>query len=251
VAKQKRLLPTPPKKRRRWRWLWVLLLTPVLLSALIVLVLRFVDPPMTAMMAQRILEARQAGNQNYQIEYQWCELDSFGPYLPLAVLASEDQRFLDHHGFDTIEIKKALDKAQDGERMRGASTISQQVAKNLFLWSGRSWLRKGLEVWFTAWLELGWSKHRLLETYLNIAETGEGIFGFCVACEKRFGKPCSTLAPYQLALMVATLPDPRRRRADQATPYLHKRASWIIRQMAQMGGPAALQPLYTPRPKGK
>ena len=234
----------PASKPGRWRrWLWILLLTPFLLSVLLVLVLRFAAPPITGVMAQRILEARSVGNADFRIDYRWCPLESFGPYLPVAAIASEDQRFLDHHGFDTVEIRKALDAAEDGERMRGGSTISQQVAKNLFLWTGRSWVRKGLEVYFTALLELVWPKRRLLETYLNIAETGDGMFGFCVACERRFGRPCSSLAPYQLALMVATLPDPRRRRADQPTPYLHQRASWIVRQMDQLGGPYLLQQL--------
>lgn len=237
--------PVTPKRRRWKRLLWVALLTPIALSLLLVLVFRFVAPPLTGVMAERIFEARSTGNHAYRIDYQWCPLESFGPYLPLAVIASEDQRFLDHHGFDTVEINKALAAAEEGERMRGASTISQQVAKNLFLWSGRSWLRKGLEVYFTGLLELVWSKRRLLETYLNIAETGDGMFGFCVACERRFGKPCSALPPYQLALMVATLPDPRRRRADQPTPYLHQRASWIVRQMDQLGGPALLQQLQS------
>jgi monofunctional biosynthetic peptidoglycan transglycosylase len=235
---------TQPKRKRRWRrWMLILFLLPVILSLLLVLILRFVAPPLSGVMAQRIIEARQAGLDGFRIDYQWCPLESLGPYLPLAAIASEDQRFLEHHGFDTVEIRKALDAAEEGERMRGASTISQQVAKNLFLWSGRSWVRKGLEVYFTALLELAWPKRRLLETYLNIAETGDGMFGFCAACERRFGKPCSTLAPYHLALLVATLPDPRRRRADQPTPYLHQRASWIVRQMEQLGGPALLQRL--------
>ena len=242
MAKSRSTPIAPPKPKRRWRrWLLFLFLLPILLSLLAVLIFRFVAPPLSGVMAQRIIEARQAGEDGFRVDYQWCPFESYGPYLPLAVIASEDQRFLDHHGFDTVEIQKALDDAEDGGRLRGASTVSQQVAKNLFLWSGRSWVRKGLEVYFTAMLELAWPKRRLLETYLNIAETGDGMFGFCAACERRFGKPCSTLAPYQLALMVATLPDPRRRRADQPTPYLHQRASWIVRQMDQLGGPAWLQ----------
>lgn len=242
MAKSRSTPIAPPKRKRRWRrWLLFLFLLPILLSLLAVLIFRFVAPPLSGVMAQRIIEARQAGEDGFRVDYQWCAFESYGPYLPLAVIASEDQRFLDHHGFDTVEIQKALDDAEDGGRLRGASTVSQQVAKNLFLWSGRSWVRKGLEVYFTAMLELAWPKRRLLETYLNIAETGDGMFGFCAACERRFGKPCSTLAPYQLALMVATLPDPRRRRADQPTPYLHQRASWIVRQMDQLGGPAWLQ----------
>jgi monofunctional biosynthetic peptidoglycan transglycosylase len=242
MAKSRSTPPPRPARKRRWRrWLLILVLLPLILSLLLVLIYRFVAPPLSGVMAQRIIEARRAGLDEFRIDYRWCPLEAHGPYLPLAVIASEDQRFFEHHGFDTVEIQKALDDAEDGGRLRGASTISQQVAKNLFLWSGRSWARKGLEVYFTALLELAWPKRRLLETYLNIAETGDGMFGFCAACERRFGKPCSTLAPYQLALMVATLPDPRRRRADQPTPYLHQRASWIVRQMDQLGGPALLQ----------
>lgn len=228
--------------RRRWRrWVLWLLLAPVVLSVLLVLVLRWANPPISGVMLQRLIEARSAGNRSYHLDHLWCPLERYGPYLPVAVIASEDQRFVEHHGFDTVEIQKALDAAEEGARMRGASTISQQVAKNLFLWTGRSWLRKGLEVWFTGLIEALWPKRRILEMYLNLAETGEGLFGFCGACMQRFGRECATLSPYQLALMVATLPDPRRRRADQPTPYLHSRASWIIQQMQQLGGPQVLQ----------
>lgn len=231
-----------PKPRRRWlRWLWILLLTPILLSLLLVLLFRFVNPPISGVMIERILSARSAGDQSFQIQHRWCALSSFGPYLPVAVIASEDQRFPDHFGFDTLEMQRAIADAEEGERMRGASTISQQVAKNLFLWSGRSWLRKGLEAWFTGLIELSWPKRRILETYLNVAETGEGLFGFCDACVVRFGKSCSKIAPYHLALLVATLPNPRKWRADKATPYLHRRATWIVRQMQQLGGPQVLQ----------
>lgn len=228
--------------RRRWRrWLLWLTTTPVVLSIVLVLAFRWVTPPVSGVMLQRLIEARSTGNSDYRIDRLWCPLESYGPYLPVAVIASEDQRFVEHYGFDTVEIQKALDSAEEGGPMRGASTISQQVAKNLFLWTGRSWLRKGLEVWFTGLIEAFWPKRRILEMYLNIAETGDGMFGFCGACVQRFGRECATLSPYQLALMVATLPDPRRRRADQPTPYLHGRASWIVQQMEQLGGPQMMQ----------
>lgn len=239
--------PIVQRKKRRWRrWLLWGLATPVVVSVLAVLLFRFVAPPVSGVMLERLIESRAGNDPAFRIDYQWCPLKAFGPYLPVAVIASEDQRFVDHHGFDTVEIKKALDAAEDGERMRGASTISQQVAKNLFLWSGRSWLRKGLEVYFTGLIEALWPKRRILEVYLNIAETGPGLFGFCGACMHRFGRECAALSPYQLALMVATLPDPRRRRADKPTPYLHQRASWIVRQMDQLGGPQLMQTIESP-----
>jgi monofunctional biosynthetic peptidoglycan transglycosylase len=225
------------------RWLAGLLLAPILLAALVVALLRWVNPPGSALMLARVLEARAAGRTDFTITWQWCDWKQLAPYAPLVVIASEDQRFPKHRGFDTVEIMKALEEAEDGGRMRGASTISQQVAKNLFLWNGRSWVRKGLEAGFTVLIELLWPKRRILEVYLNIAETGDGLFGFCAACAARFGKPCATIAPYQLALIAATLPNPRRLRADAPTPYLHQRASWIIQQVEQLGGPALLQRL--------
>ncbi len=231
------------KFKRLRRWLLILFLAPILFSILAVLLFRFVDPPISGVMVERILTARAAGDKDFRIDHRWCEFKRFGPYLPVAVIASEDQRFIEHFGFDTVEMQRALADAEDGERLRGASTISQQVAKNLFLWSGRSWVRKGLEAWFTLLLEVGWPKKRILEVYLNIAETGEGMFGFCSACPQRFGKSCAEIAPYNLGLLVATLPNPRKWRADKATPYLHRRATWIVRQMQQLGGPQVLQRL--------
>lgn len=230
-----------PRKRRLRRWLLWLALAPMIFSFLWVLLYRWVDPPLSGVMAERIIEARRAGNSVFRIDQQWCALDSVGPYLPVAIVAAEDQRFLEHSGFDTVEIEKALAAREDGARLRGASTLSQQVAKNVFLWSGRSYLRKGLEAWFTVLIELLWNKERILEVYLNVAETGDGLFGFCRACEVRFGKDCERLSPYQLALLVATLPNPRQRRADKPTAYLHQRASWIVKQSEQLGGPAWLQ----------
>lgn len=228
----------------RWRrWLAVLLLAPLLLAVLVVAIFRWVDPPGSALMVSRTLEARAEGRDGFAISRQWCDWQQLAPYAPLVVIASEDQRFPSHRGFDTVEIMKALEEADDGGRVRGASTISQQVAKNLFLWNGRSWVRKGLEAGFTVLIEVLWPKQRILEVYLNIAETGDGLFGFCAACVARFGKPCATIAPYQLALIAATLPNPRRMRADAPTPYLHQRASWIVKQVEQLGGPGLLQGL--------
>lgn len=243
-APTRKLAPSRKSASPRWRRrLTVLLLAPLVLAVLVVALFRWIDPPGSALMVWRSLEARAEGRAGFTITRQWCDWKQLAPYAPLVVIASEDQRFPKHRGFDTVEIMKALEEADDGGRMRGASTISQQVAKNLFLWNGRSWVRKGLEAGFTVLIELLWPKQRILEVYLNIAETGDGLFGFCAACEARFGKPCATIAPYQLALIAATLPNPRRLRADAPTPYLHQRASWIVKQVEQLGGPALLQEL--------
>lgn len=229
--------PTKPRRSRWRRWLmWILLLPPVL-SVLWVLSYRYIDPPGSMVMLDRWWTRGAA----QPLDHRWCAFQEFGPYLPVAVIAAEDQRFLQHGGFDFVEIDKALQDAERGGRLRGASTLSQQVAKNLFLWDGRSWLRKGLEAWFTLWIEWLWPKQRILEIYLNIAETGEGMFGFCSACQARFGRDCRELSPYNLALLAATLPSPLKMRADQPTPYLHRRASWIVTQAQQLGGPGLLQ----------
>ncbi|MEO7200282.1 MAG: monofunctional biosynthetic peptidoglycan transglycosylase, partial [Dokdonella sp.] len=160
--------------------------------------------------------------------------------LAIAVVASEDQRFPQHRGFDVDAIRDALAAADDGERLRGASTISQQVAKNLFLWGGRSYVRKGLEVWFTALIETLWTKQRILEVYLNIAEFGDGIYGAQAASQQHFGRPATELSSHQAALLAAVLPSPKRLHAKRPSAYVQKRAAWIERQMRQLGGSAYL-----------
>jgi len=161
-------------RRRRWkRLLWL----PVLLAAfscLQVLVLRFIDPPVSMVMLWRYGEALGEADWSYRLHYQWRDLDQMAPSLPISLVAAEDQRFPDHNGFDLQAIEKARDHNAKGGRLRGASTISQQVAKNLFLWQGRSWIRKGLEVWYTVLIEALWPKERILEMYANIAEFGDG-----------------------------------------------------------------------------
>jgi len=230
-------LPQPTRKRRWRRWLLIALLLPVVLSLLLVLIFRFAAPPLSGVMAQRIIEARQAGVDEFRVDYRWCPFESFGPYLPLAVIASEDQRFLEHHGFDTVEIQKALDDAEDGGRLRGASTISQQVAKNLFLWSGRSYLRKGLEAWYTVLIEFIWPKQRILEVYANIAEFGDGVYGAEAAAQAFFDKPASRLSARESARLAAVLPSPKRYSAKNPGPYVQRRARWIERQVGHLGGP--------------
>ena len=170
-------------------------------------------------------------------------MESISPNAALAVIAAEDQRFPNHHGFDFAAIQDALDDQDEGKPLRGASTISQQVAKNLFLWSGRSLIRKGLEVWFTLLLELLWPKERILEVYLNIAEFGDSTFGVEAASQRFFNKSASRLIAIEAARLAAVLPNPLRYRADKPSAYVLKRQRWIERQMRQLGGVTYLDKL--------
>jgi monofunctional biosynthetic peptidoglycan transglycosylase len=230
-----------PKPRRRWwwRWLWRLAAAWVAVSVLAVLVLRFVDPPTTAFIVARRLQAFRADDAGFVVDQRWRPLSELGAALPIAVVASEDQRFPLHHGFDLGAIRDAWDERD--KRVRGASTISQQVAKNLFLWSARSWLRKGLEVWFTTLIETTWPKRRILEVYLNVAEFGDGIYGAEAAARRGFGKPAARLTDYEAALLAGSLPNPRSSHAGRPSSYLRERARWIEQQVRQLGGAAYLE----------
>lgn len=168
--------------------------------------------------------------------YQWTPYAAMDPALPLAVIAAEDQRFPNHYGFDLTEIQLALRDHLAGKQLRGASTITQQVAKNLYLWPGRSLLRKGLEAWFTILLETLWSKRRILEVYLNIAQFGGGIFGVGAASEHYFGKPPAALTAEEAALLAAVLPGPAIYRVDRPSQYVRQRQQWILQHMRQLGG---------------
>lgn len=227
----------------RWRWRRLLWLPVVLaaFSVLQVLVLRFVDPPVSTVMLWRYGEALGQGDGAYRLHYEWRDLQKMAPSLPISLVAAEDQRFPQHNGFDLQAIEKARDHNARGGRVRGASTISQQVAKNLFLWQGRSWPRKGLEVWYTLLIETFWSKHRILEVYANIAEFGDGIYGAQAASRQFWNKDASRLTPAESARLAAVLPAPRRYDAAQPGPYVQRRAAWIQRQARQLGGGAYLQ----------
>jgi len=233
----------PPRRGRRWlRWLMALPLLFAAASALQVIVLRFVDPPLTTTMALRHVEAWGEGDWGFRLQYQWRDLAQMAPSVPISLVAAEDQRFPYHRGFDLQAIEKARDHNARGGRLRGASTITQQVAKNLFLWQGRSWLRKGLEAWYTVLLEVFWSKQRILETYANIAEFGDGVYGAQAAARQFWGKDAARLTPGQSALLAAVLPAPRRYDARQPGPYVQRRAAWIQRQARQLGGAGYLAP---------
>ncbi|MDM1708048.1 monofunctional biosynthetic peptidoglycan transglycosylase [Thiopseudomonas alkaliphila] len=217
------------------RWLFLASLIVIGLSIVSVLSLRWVNPPFSMLMLERKLSAISQG-QSYALNYQWRDFDSFPDQLKLSVIAAEDQRFAQHRGFDLTAIKAAYRHNKTAATVRGASTLTQQVAKNLFLWSSRSWLRKALEAWFTLWIELFWSKERILTVYLNIAEWGPGIFGAEAAAQYYFQHSAPYLNPQQAALLAASLPSPLTRRPDQPTAQMLNSARWIQQQIRQLGG---------------
>lgn len=217
------------------------------LSWLAVLVLRFVPPWTSAIMMERRTSALIHGDKDFRLQHRWVPWSQVSPYVPLAMVAGEDQKFPYHHGFDFDAIQNAMDAADEGRRLRGASTISQQTAKNLFLWNGRSFVRKGLEAYFTVLIELTWPKQRILEVYMNIAELGDGIYGVGAASDAFFHQPPSQLSPAQAARLAAVLPSPRRFHADRPSAYVQGRANWIQQQMAQLGGPGYLHGNPPPR----
>jgi monofunctional glycosyltransferase len=214
----------------------------VSLTLLLVLALRWIDPPTTAFMLQDAAQASSAKNA-YKVRHHWVDWEAISNHAKVAVIAAEDQRFLKHFGFDLKSINDALDDMERGRRVRGASTISQQVAKNLFLWPGQSWVRKGLEAYFTVLIELCWSKQRILEVYLNVAEFGRGIYGVGVASETFFAKSATRINASEAALLAAVLPSPKRMRAANPSPYVRSRQAWILSQMRALGGAGLLREL--------
>ncbi len=210
----------------------IALLSVALGSIAAVALFRFAPVPVTAFMLR---------DQERPRRHDWVAWEEISRHAAVAVIAAEDQRFLEHDGFDFEAIDKALTDAKRGRRLRGASTISQQVAKNLFLWPGHSWLRKGLEAWFTLWIETLWPKRRILEVYLNSAEFGRGVWGVEAASRRYFGKPAARLNRAEAALLAAVLPNPKRFRAAEPSPYVRQRQDWILWQMQMLGGTGLLR----------
>ncbi len=226
--------------RRGLRWLLLAFVVCLALSVCAVVLLRFVPPFGSAVMLEDWLEAKRQGDRSFALHYRWTPWDRVAKSLPIALIAAEDHKFPFHHGFDFDAIQSALAEAEDGERLRGASTISQQVAKNLFLWNGRSFVRKGLEAYFTVLIETLWPKRRILEVYLNIAEFGDGTYGAAAASERYFRITPAELDARRSALLAAVLPNPQRLRVDHPSAYVQRRAEWIQRQANQLGGAAYL-----------
>lgn len=197
------------------------------LSAGAVLALRYVDPPFTAVM---LLETGPFA----ELEHTWVGREAIAWDAARAVIASEDQRFADHHGIDFVSLDQAIADYRGGDGLRGASTITQQVAKNVFLWQGRSFVRKALEAYFAVLLELLLPKERILEIYLNVAELGPGLYGFPAASRQYFGKSPAALTDTEAALLAAVLPNPIRLRADRPSPYVRGRQAWIHRNMQRL-----------------
>jgi monofunctional biosynthetic peptidoglycan transglycosylase len=200
-----------------------------------ILLLRWIPPVTTSFMLQRQAGLLLSGDDP-TVRYRWVGWREIPAALRLAVVAAEDQKFPEHFGFDLESIADAADANARRKRPRGASTITQQVAKNVFLWPGRSWARKGLEAYFTVWIELLWPKRRVLEVYLNVAEFGDRVYGVGAACDALLEKPPSRLTERQATLLAAVLPSPRRFHADRPSPYVARRADWIEGQMRALGG---------------
>ena len=224
-----------PRRRRKervykrlLRRLGLLFLLLLLLAWIPVLLLRWLAPPVTAFMLQK------GHPHSPNIHYQWMDWRNLGSNAPLAVMAAEDQKFPDHLGFDVASIHKAVIQGRDNEMLRGASTITQQVAKNLFLWPGRSFLRKAIEAYFAVIIELSWSKQRILEMYLNIAEFGPGLYGVPAASRLYFNKTPRQLTDAQAALLAAVLPNPKKLRVDKPSAYLRERQRWIMQHAERL-----------------
>ncbi len=205
------------------------------LSIFSVLFFRFIPIPLTPLMVIRCVQ-QLADGKNLTLKKDWVSLDKMSAALPLAAIAAEDQNFEEHFGFDLDAISKArkYNERHPGKRLKGASTISQQTAKNVFLWPSRSWIRKGFEVYFTFLIEILWSKRRIMEVYLNVIEMGKGIYGVEVAAQEFFNKPAAKLSVRESALITAVLPNPQRWSPARPTPYIQRKSQRIIRNIGRL-----------------
>jgi len=211
---------------------WILRATVAFFSLTIVwvLLLSFINPPITWLMIQRGFERKSDGKE-WKITKQWMRYEDLSDNLKRAAITGEDARFMEHWGFDSEAIADAYQRNKDGGRLRGGSTISQQTAKNVFLWPKRSWIRKGFETYFTLLIEVFWSKKRILEVYLNVIETGDGLYGVEAATQHYYGKSAKSLTKQQSALLIAVLPNPRRWSPSKPTAFINRKANTIVRYM--------------------
>lgn len=214
-----------------FRILWKSILFFLISSIVMVLVYKWLPVPLTPLMLIRNIQQLTTEGKSLTLKHDWVSLDEISPKLQLAVVCSEDQNYLKHAGFDIGAIKKALKENEKGKRIRGGSTISQQTAKNVFLWPGRSYVRKAFEVWFTFLIELCWSKERIMEVYLNSIEMGDGVYGAEAASNHWFHKSASKLSKDEASAIAAILPNPLKFKANPANGYISKRKAWIQQQM--------------------
>lgn len=223
------------------RWVLFTVLAWLVLTVAPVLLLRWIPPLTSAFMLQARVQALREGDSRYRTDYHWVSLERISPQAAIAVIASEDQTFPFNYGFDFHSIRSAVRAAERGRRLRGASTISQQVAKNLFLWPGRSFARKAVEAYFTVLLEALWPKERILEVYLNVAQFGRGIYGVEAAAGRFYHEPAARLTSSQAALLAAVLPDPVHWHVERPSRFMLWKQQWILGQMRNLGGAAYLQ----------
>lgn len=223
-----------------WKWTWRIGLVFLILTNLWVLAYRWINPPITYLMVSKYMDDER---EDASINYNWEDIENISPHLQLAVICSEDQKFVKHNGISWTAIEKAMEDKKKGKKLRGASTITQQVAKNAFLWPGRSWIRKGFEFYFTMLIELYWPKKRILEVYLNIIELGPGVYGAQAAAEQYFKRDASDLSKNQSALMAVVLPNPIKMSLAKPSSYMRKRRGWVTNQMRLFGGTGYLKKL--------
>ncbi len=221
--------------KKLWRFTWKAAMWFFIISIASVILFRWVPIPVTPLMLIRCVEQKIDG-KDMKLKKDWEPLEKISPNLQLAVVCSEDQNFIKHNGFDFEAIDKAMEYNENHKKQRGASTISQQTAKNVFLWPGRSWIRKGFEVYFTFLIETFWSKQRIMEVYLNVIEMGDGVYGAEAASTNFYHKDANYLSKGEAAAIAAVLPNPRKFSAAKPSGYVLKRQAWIVHQMALWGG---------------
>ena len=225
--------------KKIFKFIFKLVIYLIMSSLLVVILFKWVPVPITPLMIIRSIEQKQQGKEII-LKHDWVSIDKISKNLQLAAICSEDQNFLSHKGFDLEAIEKAYEENKRGKRIKGASSITQQTAKNIFLWPQRSWLRKGLETYFTFLIELFWPKERILEVYLNSIEMGNGIYGAEAASQFWFKKKALKLTQYEASAIAAIFPNPRKYKANPASNFVEMRKNWIVNQM-NLYGPFELE----------
>lgn len=234
------LLPSP---KTLFRWIGIVIGVFVIVTVIIVVILRWVNPPISSYMAQHVIVAWWNNKPPPRLRHQWIDYENMDWTIKVAAITSEDQRFAENFGFDFKQIQKAIEEAHSLKTIRGASTITQQTARNLFLWPAHSFFRKGIEAYFTVLLELLWPKTRILEVYLNIAQFGPNVYGVAAASRIYFNTTASHLSKYQSALMVTALPDPTDYSLVHPSSYMLQRRQWVLKYMNKLGNRAYLRRL--------